>query len=259
MASNAEPLVKQTFSMLDWAEHEVALKKSSTDVYGNLCLNSAIKAYKALTEAGHSGASWEITADILFKLCKGIPLTPITENDFDGVELSFIKHDSGAKTYQCPRMSSLFKDEYQDGTIKYTDINRVYCVEASDPNCTYNFGLARDIVDEMFPITLPYKPSLNKYKVITDTFLTDPFEGDWDTVAILSISNTDNGIIPVNRYFKWVKANRIEISLEEFNERKAIAENKEEMEKRRQAYDKAIAEKYAVIHDSPEGVSLDGC
>ena len=100
----------------EWAENEVKLACKRAGNYGNTCLKSALKAYKSLSKDGHSGMSWQITRNILEKLLRGQPLTPITENDFE---------DGGEDDHvQCDRMFSLFK-ETKNGKVVYSDIDRV--------------------------------------------------------------------------------------------------------------------------------------
>lgn len=150
-------------SMLDWAESEINLFKKDADEYMQLCADSAFKAYKSLLNDEHSGMSFSITVGILKRLCDEKPLSPITEKDFDGVEA--FKDRSGLKTYQCPRMSSLFKEEYQDET-SYDDINRVVVVDEN--GSTWHNGLVRCLVNEKYPITFPY--SGEKYLVYCDEY-----------------------------------------------------------------------------------------
>ena len=38
------------------------------------------------------------------------------------------------------RMSSLFKDVYPDGTVKYHDNDRYYCIKWDDPNLCWHNG-----------------------------------------------------------------------------------------------------------------------
>lgn len=151
-------------SMLDWAENEINLFKKDADEYMQLCADSALKAYKSLMNDEHSGMSFSITVGILKRLCDAKPLSPITEKDFDGVE-AYNTDNSGLKAYQCPRMSSLFKEEYQD-EVSYDDINRVLYVDENGN--TWHNGLVRCLVNEKYPITLPY--SGEKYLVYCDEY-----------------------------------------------------------------------------------------
>lgn len=134
-------------------------------------MESALKAFNCLMEDGHSGMSIGFTKAFLNRLIDGKPLTPIEDTD-DIWEFSW--EDDGVKTYQCTRMSSLFKDEYSDGTVKYHDVDRVICYEVSSPDVSYSSGFVRKTIDEMFPITMPYWPKDNPYKVYVEEFLTDP-------------------------------------------------------------------------------------
>lgn len=110
----------------------------------------------------------------------------------------------GPEVYQCKRMSSLFKDIYADGTVKYNDVNSSYCVSIHDSNNTYSSGLVRRIIDEMFPITMPYMPG-RPIKVYCEDFLTDKKNGDFDTVGVFYALKTENGKqekIEINRFFR---------------------------------------------------------
>ena len=74
----------------EWAEREIeiACKKENPNWdgksfdYGCACYQSALKAYKSLCEDGHSGTSFNITKNILIRLMEGLPLKPITDDDF---------------------------------------------------------------------------------------------------------------------------------------------------------------------------------
>lgn len=203
---------------LEWAQNEIRLAKdaSDEDKYFSLCCDSAIKAFQSLMDDGHSGCSISITMAILNRLASNKSLTPITEND------TFSKacgcpYD-GAVDYQCDRMSSLFKTVQSDGTIKYTDIDRitVYDVSSVNPNIGFHNGFVSRIMHEMFPITLPY--TSDKLKVYVAECLTDQKNGDFDTIAILKVVKSDGTEIQINRYFKEAKeAEFTEISKEEYD------------------------------------------
>lgn len=206
---------------MTWAEHEIAIvKKNNKDEYYNACLDSALKAYKSMEEDGHSGGSWVITASILYRLLQSKPLTPITDEDFDGVtdnifyDEDFLLECGLKDQIQCPRMSSLFKETHIDGSVTYTDTERVTCYEVGK-DLPFHFGIATKIVDEMFPITLPYTGDI-KYIVYVKEYLIDPKNGDFDTVVIDSIKEGDKDPLPVNRYFHEEDGKMVEITREKF-------------------------------------------
>ena len=224
-------------NMSDWAEREVAIackkenpnKKDGEFDYGCACYESALKAFKTLCDDGHSGLSMKITQSILNRLINGHPLTPI-EDTYDVWEKVAQDKDMGYWAYQCKRMSSLFKDVYDDGTVKYDDINRSYCVNIHNPNDTYSSGLVRRIINKMFPITMPYIPS-KPIKVYCEDFLTDKKNGDFDTVGVFYALKTENDKqekIEINRFFRAPKDNEerdwVEISKEEYMLRKLESE-----------------------------------
>lgn len=218
--------------ILDLAKKEVEIackkenpnKKEGEFDYGCACYESALKAFKSLCEDGHSGFSIKITQDILVRLLNGQPLTAIEDTDDIFNLISYPKY--GPIVYRCKRMSSLFKNVYSDGTVKYNDVNRVRCVNINNPNDTYSSGLVTKIINEMFPISMPYMPG-KPIKVYCEDFLTDEKNGDFDTVGVLYALKTENGkpeTIAINRFFRDPYDNEennwIEISKEEYYDRK---------------------------------------
>lgn len=220
--------------MLDWAEKEVEIactreKALSTEDgdwdYGCGCYQSALKAFKSLCEDGHSGYSIGITKEILVRLIEGKPLTPIEDTpDVWGERISI--NDDVSASYQCNRMSALFKDVYDDGTITYNDVDRVICFDINNPNLTYHNGFVSNIINEMYPITMPYMPGEPFYVALED-FLTDPKNGDFDTMGVLYFKQGDRKQ-NINRFFKETETSWDEITEEEYLERKLTAQKLKE-------------------------------
>ena len=217
-------------SMTDWAENEVRIAcereraESKTPEgewdYGCACYESALKAYRCLMEDGHSGMSFSITRQILNRLMRGQPLTPI--EDTEDVWNYIDDREDNFKKYQCKRMSSLFKDVYSDGAVKYTDVERCYAVYSDNPSTSWSSGLVRSIIDEMFPITMPYVPG-DPIKVVCEEFLVDPKNGDYDTIGIL-YAIKDGEKIEINRFFAERGREMVEIQESEYVIRKMKAD-----------------------------------
>ena len=212
-------------SMMDWAkkEVEIACKHEAPDRkdgewdYGCACYESALKAYESLCNDGHSGMSWGFTKQILTRLMDGMPLTPIEDvPEVWSDELS-AREDKG-KQFQCKRMYSLFKYVHEDGTVTYSDTNRVSLHELIT-DTFWHSGMASKLVNEMFPITMPYRPSSKPYIVEAEEYLTDRKNGDFDTVAYLNIIKPDGEKIPINRYYADAEDGMQEITLQEFQKR----------------------------------------
>lgn len=203
--------------ILNWAEQEcrIACKKENQSYdfdsddfdYGCSCYKSALKAYKSLCEDGHSGFSFNATKNILMKLMDGQPLTPITDKDFfplnDDTGRCLMTNNClnthGLKSsIQCPRMSSLFRDETLDGKVTYHDIDRYYHVNIEDNSDTYHSKA--DFLDKMFPIKMPYVPKRGKYKIYEQTFLVDKKNGDFDTKGIFYIITPEGEKIDICIY-----------------------------------------------------------
>lgn len=222
-------------SMTDWAEQEcrIACKKENPDFnfdsedfdYGCSCYKSALKAYKSLCEDGHSGASWGFTKRILERLMSGQPLTPITDDDFFINNIDRVPSLGGDKwleerglksDIQCPRMSSLFREERLDGTVTYHDNERYYYRNIENPSDTYNSGA--EFLDKMFPITMPYSPRRDKYEIFAQTFLTDERNGDFDTKGILYMITPEGNRVDLNIYKTEKNGKFVDISKEEYEE-----------------------------------------
>lgn len=218
-------------TMTDWAEREIAIakKRERGDKpedewdYDCACYDSALKAYKALLEDGHSGYSWSITTNILQRLMREEPLTPIQDDDELWKKVGSVGED--CEEYQNIRRFSLFKSVHKDGTVIYIDSKRFICEDVN--GSMFHNGFVSKIALEYAPITFPYTPK--QYKVYVEEFLVDPRNGDYDTMAISYILNVKTGkVINVDRYFKEKDQSFVEIDVNEYLKRKACRIIKEE-------------------------------
>ena len=128
-------------------------------------------------------------------------------------------------------MSALFKYVYNDGTIpfvKYSDIGRVCCVDEDNLNgpSWYN-GFVCEIIDELYPIKMPYSPSKNSIVVHCREGLSDPKNGDYDSLGILYAIEPDGSRNEINRFFKEHNNEWTEIDKTEFYSRICKTDNGE--------------------------------
>lgn len=216
-------------NMEKWAENEVAIachlenpdRKEGEWDYGCACYESALKAFRSLCNDGHSGFSIGLTKAILNRLIDGKTLTPIEDIPQNWGRCD--RRKDGTKTYQCKRMSSLFKKISKDGEVSYSDVNRCYGVNIDSPNSSYHSRLIDNIIAEMYPITMPYIPYDKPFKVYTEDFLTDPKNGDFDTVGIFYVITPAGKRVEINRYFKDAENGYDEINKAEYLIRKEQA------------------------------------
>ena len=220
-------------TMTTWAEKEIELacKRENPDWdgksfdYGCSCYQSALKAYKSLMSDGHSGMSFGFTKGVLMRLMNGLPLSEITEKDFYDAQPIEINKEEHYVMKQCPRMGRLFQTKYDDGTVKYSDVDRVICYQEGKDYAVGN-GMMTKLVDEMFPITLPYYPPVYNYKVYYKELLIDPKNGDYDTVAVMYLINPVGERVDINRYWTEKNGELVEIGKEEYES--LIKEKKDE-------------------------------
>ncbi len=213
-----------------WAEKEMEIacrhergdsgSKDEEWDYGCACYGSALKAYQSLMEDGHTGFSIGMTKCILNRLIDHKPLTPIEDTEDVWNDISDIS--GGCVNYQCRRMSSLFKYVYPDGTVKYRDVNRFYGAYIDNPSSSYHSGLIDRVMEELYPIRMPYYPSSKPFKVFCEEFLTDRKNGDFDTVGMLYFIDPNGVREELNRYFKETGDDFVEIKKEEYEERRAM-------------------------------------
>ena len=216
-------------NMYDWAkkEVEIACKKENPNRkegefdYGCACYESALKAFKSLTEDGHSGMSIGFTKNILNRMIDCKPLTPIEDTD-DIWEHSYDLEKERGKVYQCKRMSSLFKTIYDDGRVEYYDVDRIKCYDIST-DIVYSNGFVIGVAEKFVgKITMSYYPPLKPIYVYTKDYLYDSRNGDFDTIAIYYLKKPDGEKIDINRYYKWdddIDENWVEISWTHFLKR----------------------------------------
>ena len=177
--------------MKDWAKKEIEIAKareiknandSAEAAYGCMCYESAYKAFEALLGDGHSGFSISITKQILNRLIDGRPLTPIEDTD-DVWRGEPVDRRDGSTSYQCVRMSGLFKHVHPDGSVTYHDVNRVTAIEIGDGSA-WNSGICNMLIDELYPITMPYAPSDKKIRVYMETVTEDEDGNRFETPGL---------------------------------------------------------------------------
>ena len=211
-------------NMLEWAKNEIeiACKRELGDKdpnewdYGVACYESAFKAFESLMEDGHSGMSISFTKAILNRLIDRKPLTPIEDIPDIWDDVTWLKDDYA--TYQCKRMSSLFKYVYNDGTVNYSDVDRFRCFNKDNPNSSglYNGFISR-LLDAQFPISMPYSPASTPWRVYCTEGLIDPKNGDFDSIGIHYVLKPDGERVEIQRFFKEGEKGWIEIDQQEYN------------------------------------------
>lgn len=225
--------MKKKTKTMSWAEEEcrLACKRENPNFdfdsddfdYGCSCYKSALKAYNAMSEDGHSGASWGFTKNILIRLLNHQPLSPITEEDFkfNGCDTfysdEYLKSRNLKSHIQCPRYSALFRSEYLDGKVTYNDVDRAYFIDIENESNTWSGD--DSFLDEMFPITLPYIPPKTPFKIFAQEFLCDEKNGDFDTRGILYIITPDGEKIEINKFEKEQNGHWCDITKEEYEDR----------------------------------------
>ena len=158
-------------TMTEFMEKEIEIYKQKHYSFQGRCADTALKAYMLIKESGHSDLGSGIVVDLLTRMLKELPLTPITDEDFpDAIVLiggdGYLRDHNLEYSIPCRRMDSLYKEKTLDGKVYYTDTNRFVCYDEKDPTFAYICSRGERVVDKMFPITMPYYPPTKKYMVM---------------------------------------------------------------------------------------------
>lgn len=212
---------------LEWADNEIDLARDDDSEESVELYSTARVMYHTLIhDWWKHGYSMEKVLEILQHLSVHETLTPITEENADWKNVSATKYSP--QVQQSRRYSSLFKETNSDGVATYNDISRVICQDANDPKMTWFNGFVTHLVDEYFPITLPYIPHESKpIRVKVVEGLSNEENGDFDTMAVQTIIEpSTKTILNVCRYFKSDKYdfNWEEIDYHTYLERMMAAE-----------------------------------
>ena len=226
-------------STSEWAKKEIELackyERGDKDPeewdYGCACYESAYKAFQSLMEDGHSRLSISSVKDILIRLIDFKPLTPIEDTPDIWGNMYSCDGDNYV-SYQCKRMSSLFKHVYKDGTVEYTDVDRLVCVykDEIDGFCWHS-NVVDKFFNELYPITMPYYPFTRPWIVQCTECLSDPKNGDFDTIGIWSACKPNGEYISIEKFLKETDKGWTEISRNEYNSRFL-----KEIERRKKTY-----------------------
>ena len=205
--------------MLEWARREIdiAIAKERCDSLACDWYESAYKAFESLTEDGHRVLGINIIRDILDRLIDEKPLTPIedTEDAWDYL-------GPNPNSYQCTRMSSLFKYVYDDGSVTYHDVYRAVRIDLETKVTWYDDRACR-IIDDKYPIVMPYYPCKEPYKVYSEYFLyKDPdIVGAVNHVAYYYMIKPDGEREEINKFFMTTDEGMVEIPKELFEKHKS--------------------------------------
>ena len=164
-ARSANPLLARMHR-----EVQIALARCESMSALTRCVyDSALGAYAAVLQDNHSGYSWDATRSIVHRMLSELALTPVLDEDFVDIEA-----EEPATT---PRQFGLFKRLESDGSVTYTDNKRSVGVYL-DTGMAFTSGLVRKVVDEMFPIEMPYYTPSTPYRVYVRTYCDKGFPND---------------------------------------------------------------------------------
>ena len=143
-------------SLLDHAERELDLMGMEDDGDMNGMMRKHIlHMVKEFSSEGHSGFSASYAIQVLEKLLKFEPITPLTGEDWEWHEISRnISGSNRGTLYQNARCGRIFKDD--DGA--YDIEGKVFWSWMTDEETGEKFKSHYTNRDSRVPITFPYTP-----------------------------------------------------------------------------------------------------
>ena len=205
-------------------EIELAIKRENPNWdgksfdYGIAIYQNVLECYEAIEplieKAGHSGFSYGMFVNIFKRVLDGKVLTPITDDDFFSekpkIEESpdYLKERHLKSNIQCPRYSSLFREETLDGKVSYNDVNRISVIDQH--NCCWHSGWVERCCKKHIPeITMPYIPSDKPIKIYVWQFTYKPEQcpsifverGVYNSTFIQKIVFPNDKVIEVNELY----------------------------------------------------------
>lgn len=208
-----------------------------TDEYERACkcgnsvtkeaLDDAVAMFKAVFSKHQSKQHLVLVKGLLNRMTSGLPLSPITMEDFDNTEASLSR---GELKHTCSRYESLTATKKSDGTeFTYSDSRRVEFHDQSLINQEESSSIvdilhsrahypsiALKLVDDLFPITLPYMPG-DKYEVFGSSYSFKLAEGEPDLVEIDFIKTPNGQLVKVDQYYRKTRDGKyVEVDFENF-------------------------------------------
>ena len=204
---------------MKWATREIELFNKDTDptLRDNMYKYSdaALQAYGKITNICEDIDKPGVMKSLLIQLLNDCALTPIEDTEEVWV---LVENDDNGKysIYQCKRRSSLFKKITHSGDkdeIEYSDADRYVCIDINN-GTNYTGGIGSKILDEIYPITMPYSP-FGKIKIFTESFKYHKESISDDTEGVLYFKMDTGSMIKINRFFKKDSSNGKYIEIEE--------------------------------------------
>lgn len=208
-----------------------------TDEYERACrcgnsvtkeaLDDTVAMYKAVFSKHQSKQHLVLVKGLLNRITSGLPLSPITMEDFDNTVASEIR---GELKHTCARYEALTATKNSDGAgFTYSDSKRVVFYDQSLINqeesssivdilhSRANYpSIALKLVDDLFPITLPYMPG-DKYEVFGSSYSFKLAEGEPDLVEIDFVKTPNGQLVKVDQYYRKTRDGKyVEVGFENF-------------------------------------------
>lgn len=208
-------------NLKEWAKREIELATIDESDEVKKYYDVAYLAFCDFVDRTTNLDDSEIVKAIFIQLFNECNLTPIEDKPEEWTLVS-----ENGSIYQSNRRPSLykklvFKEDEAESFVYYSDQKRSVCIDL-DTNKYYEGGIGIAVLNEMYPIKMPYQP-IGIIKVITEEFCYHESEKRGpDTIGVLYFKMPTGQMINVMRFFKINKETNetVEINKTEYFARK---------------------------------------
>ena len=215
---------KETEStIITYAEHELSRYetiKSEIEDYDVSYTKPILEILKRIVELSDKGCDMNKSIHIVKSLYDYRPIFPISDSDFTVPDEE--KPGLVFGTYSYYGITKCINPITKE--ITYRDINRVRAIDdRKNDEFLLRNKLISDIIDDLYPIELPYLPSSNpRFIVHIDKYIINTFYNRFDLLNVkYGVDKLTDTKFEINRYFTklgTIKRDEIkEITKEEFD------------------------------------------
>lgn len=186
---NEMELIRKTYKNDNWA---LSTCQKAYDIYYNLCSST------------ESGFDHNMVMHFLEKFSKFRPIVPISDDKNEWIKTNSYDNYEESTAKRCGYFKKIVTD---DGDITYTDITRCterWNISSNRFECHPAKTITTAVMDQVDPITLPYKPGSKDWIVYSNIKKGCEDDEFLELRHILKAEKDDGTIILINRYFMLV-------------------------------------------------------
>lgn len=160
--------------LVEYAKRELDRIPKDKDGIQEMINKDIIEIIEALSKQGHSGFSATYAINVLERLMRFKPLSPITE---DPEEWNIIREDNGIQTLQARRCSSVFMEKTLSGVmIRCEDIDGIIVSDNGGITWFSSGRFRKEVTLPYLPVIKPERVYIEYTEEVQPGFTSDEYE-----------------------------------------------------------------------------------